>query len=177
MATVGDQASLAQQARRLYTEELVKGMPALVTSVVHWAVDSERATSAAADPGIVGRLRDVAVALKAYGEAWHRGIVVAIQEAVRQGAPASRSGDFGGPTKKLSLVDDETMDREILTSRLALAIMDRAGSEFNDLRTRVALLERPGDKVMPVFAGTRLHDGCPGSLLHHPSTQDFDFQD
>ena len=141
MATVGDQASLAQQARRLYTEELVKGMPALVTSVVHWAVDSERATSAAVDPGIVGRLRDVAVALKAYGEAWHRGIVVAIQEALRQGAPASRSGDFGGPTKKLSLVDDETMDREILTSRLALAIMDRAGSEFNDLRTRVALLE------------------------------------
>ena len=141
MATVGDQASLAQQARRLYTEELVKGLPSLVTSVVHWAVASERSTSAAADPGIVGRLRDVAVALKAHGEAWHRGMVAAIQEALRQGAPASRSGDFGGPTKKLSLVDDETMEREILRSRLALAIMDRAGSEFNDLRTRVALLE------------------------------------
>ena len=141
MATVGDQASLAQQARRLYTEELIKGLPVLVTTVVHWAVASERTTSAAADPGIVSRLRDVAVALKAHGEAWHRGIVVAMHDALRQGVPASRNGDFGGPTKKLSLVDDETMDREILTSRLALAIMDRAGSEFNDLRTRVALLE------------------------------------
>ena len=141
MATVGDQASLAQQARRLYTEELVKGLPQLVTSVVVWAVASERATTAAADPGIVGRLRDAAVALKAHGVAWHQGIVAAMQEALRQGAPVARSSDFGGPTKKLSLVDDETMDREILTSRLALAIMDRAGSEFNDLRTRVALLE------------------------------------
>jgi len=142
MATVGDQASLAHQARRLYTEELVKGLPQLVTSVVAWAVASDRATTAAADPGIVGRLRDAAVALKAHGAAWHQGIVSAMQEAMRQGVPASRRGDFGGPTKKLSLVDDETMDREILTSRLALAIMDRAGSEFNDLRTRVALLER-----------------------------------
>ena len=141
MATVGDQASLAQQARRLYTEELVKGLPALVTAVVHWAVAPERATSAGAEPGIVVRLRDVAVALKTQGVAWHQGIVGAMQEALRQGVPASRSGDSGGPTKKLSLVDDETMDREILTSRLALAIMDKAGSEFNDLRTRVALLE------------------------------------
>jgi hypothetical protein len=142
MATVGDQASLAHQARRLYTEELVKGLPALVTAVVHWAVAPERATGAAAEPGIVARLRDVAVALKSHGVAWHQGIVGAMQEALRQGVPASRSGDFSGPTKKLSLVDDETMDREILTSRLALAIMDKAGTEFNDLRTRVALLER-----------------------------------
>ena len=143
MATVGDQASLAHQARRLYTEELVKGLPPLVNAVVAWAVAPERATSAAADPGIVGRLRDLAVALKRQGVTWHQGIVAALQEALRQGVPASRAGDLSGaPTKKLSLVDDETIEREIITSRLALAIMDRASWEFNDLRTRVALLER-----------------------------------
>ena len=143
MATVGDQASLAHQARRLYTEELVKGLPPLVTAVVNWAVAPERAAAAAADPGIVGRLRDLAVALKQQGVTWHQGIVAALQEALRHGVPASRAGDFSGaPTKKLSLVDDETIEREIITSRLALAIMDRASWEFNDLRTRVALLER-----------------------------------
>jgi len=142
MATVGDQASLAYQARRLYTEELVKGLPALVNVVAAWAVAPERINAVTMDPGIVGRLRDTAIALKKHGVDWHQGMVAALQEALRHGVAASRTGEFGGPTKKLSLVDDETIEREIVTSRLALAIMDRANSEFSDLRTRVALLER-----------------------------------
>jgi hypothetical protein len=141
MATVGDQASLAQQARRLYAEELVKGLPAVVTSVLAWAVAAERSNSAATQPGLVGRLRDAAVALKLNGAAWHKGMVAGLRECLRQGLSSSRTGDPGGPTQKLSLVEHETIEREIVTSRLALAIMDRAGSEFNDLRTRVALLE------------------------------------
>ena len=142
MATVGDQASLAFQARRLYTEELVKGLPALVSTVANWAVAPERVAGAATDPGIVSRLRDTAIALKAHAADWHKGMVTALQGALRHGVSSSRSGDFGATTKKLSLVDDETIEREIVTSRLALAIMDRASWEFNDLRTRVALLER-----------------------------------
>ena len=142
MATVADQASLAVQARRLYTEELVKGLPALVSAVAAWAVGSERKGAIATDPGIASRLRDASAALKQRGTAWHQGIVAALQEALRHGASASRTGDAGASTRKLSLVDDETIEREIVTSRLALAIMDRASWEFSDLRTRVALLER-----------------------------------
>ncbi len=142
METVGDQASLAYQARRLYTEELVKGLPALVSAVEIWAVAPERITAVATDPGVVGRLRDTAIALKQHGPDWLNGMVAALQEALKHGAAASRTGDYGGTTRKLSLVDDETIEREIITSRLALAIMDRATWEFNDLRTRVALLER-----------------------------------
>ena len=142
MATVGDQASLAYQARRLYTEELVKGLSAVVSSVAAWAVAPERVAAVTTDATIVGRLRDTSIALKAHGAAWQQGMVAALQESLRHGAAASRTGQVGAPAKKLSLVDDATMEREILTSRLALAIMDRAGSEFNDLRTRVALLER-----------------------------------
>jgi hypothetical protein len=41
----------------------------------------------------------------------------------------------------LSLVDDDTIELEIVTSRLALAIMDRASWEFADLRSRMAHLE------------------------------------
>lgn len=142
METVGDQASLAYQARRLYTEELVKGLPALVNAVGNWAVAAERISAAAIDPGVVGRLRDTAIALKQHGTDWLNGMVAALRDALKHGAGASRTGDYGGTTRKLSLVDDETIEREIITSRLALAIMDRASWEFNDLRTRVALLER-----------------------------------
>jgi hypothetical protein len=142
MATIGDQASLAHQARRIYTEELVKGLPGVINGLVAWAVAPERTAASAADPGITGRLRDVAMALKQLGTVWHQGIVAALQDGLRHGVTASRTGELGANTKKLSLVDDETIEREIVTSRLALAIMDRASWEFSDLRTRVALLER-----------------------------------
>ena len=43
---------------------------------------------------------------------------------------------------KLSLVDNDTIELEILSSRLALTMMDRASSEFTDLRSRINFLER-----------------------------------
>jgi Protein of unknown function (DUF1631) len=142
MANVGEQASLAFQARRLYTEELVKGLPGLVNTVAAWAVAPERVAAVATDPGIVGRLRDTSIALKVHSEPWLKGMVSALLEALRHGVTVTKAGELGGTTaQKLSLVDDETVEREIVTSRLALAIMDRAGSEFSDLRNRVALLE------------------------------------
>jgi hypothetical protein len=142
MANVGEKASQAYQARRLYTEELFKGLPALVGAVAAWAVAPERMNAMATDPGVVNRLRDTAIALKKNGVTWHQGMVHALQEGLRHGVTPSRNGALGGAAQKLSLVDDETIEREIVTSRLALAIMDRAGTEFNDLRARVTLLER-----------------------------------
>lgn len=144
MATIGESAGLAYQARRVYTEELVKGLPLLVNTVAHWAVAPERATTPGIDPATLMRLRDLAADLKRNGVAWHQGMVAALQHALHHGAGSAVGGDTLTHTqaRKLSLVDDETIEREITSSRLALAIMDRAGSEFNDLRARVALLER-----------------------------------
>lgn len=143
MATVGDQASLAYQARRIYTELLVQGLPAAADATLAWAVAPERSTAQASDPGLAVRLRDAAAALKQHGVTWRDGVAAGLLEVLKHGVQATRTADLaGGNTQKLSLVDDETIEREIVTSRLALAIMDRASWEFNDLRTRVALLER-----------------------------------
>ncbi|NMS37897.1 DUF1631 family protein, partial [Vibrio parahaemolyticus] len=46
---------------------------------------------------------------------------------------------------ELSLVDDATIEHEILSSRLALAAMDLASFEFSDLRSRMQALERRED--------------------------------
>ena len=147
MATVGEGPSLAHQARRVYTEEVVKGLPHLINVVANWAASAERASAPGADGLQVQRLRDLAVDLKKAGITWHQGMVGALHEALRHGVAATAVSDLGGTTqtRKLSLVDDETIEREITTSRLALAIGDRAGNEFNDLRARVALLERRDD--------------------------------
>jgi Protein of unknown function (DUF1631) len=144
MATVGDAASLAYQARRVYTEELVKGLPALINFVANWAASPERSTTTTTDAWQLQRIRDLVADMRQRGAAWHQGMVGSLQDALHAGAsPAASAGAKRPAAKKnLSLVDDVTIEREITTSRLALAIMDRAGSEFNDLRARVALLER-----------------------------------
>ena len=75
---------------------------------------------------------------------WHKTMVNGLRNALLHGVSALRPGDLpmpGASSGPLALVDDDTIEREILTSRLALAIMDQAASEFTDLRARMALLE------------------------------------
>jgi Protein of unknown function (DUF1631) len=141
MATVGDAASLAYQARRVYTEELVKGLPTLINFVANWAASPERSTTTTTDAWQLQRIRDLVAEMRQRGAPWHQGMVAALQDALHGGA-APAGVKKPAAKKNLSLVDDVTIEREITTSRLALAITDRAGSEFNDLRARVALLER-----------------------------------
>jgi hypothetical protein len=148
MATVGDAASLAYQARRVYTEEVAKGLPTLITFVANWSASPERSAATTTDSWQLQRIRDLVADLRERGAAWHQGMVSHLQDALHLGAaPAATGGNAARPgeKKKLSLVDDVTIEREITSSRLALAIMDRAGSEFSDLSARVALLERRED--------------------------------
>jgi hypothetical protein len=143
MATVGDAASLAYQARRVYTEELVKGLPTLINFVHNWAASPERSATTTTDSWQLQRIRDLVADLRQRGGTWHQGMVAALQDALHMGAVAPGGAAKPGAKKKnLSLVEDATIEREITASRLALAITDRAGNEFNDLRARVALLER-----------------------------------
>lgn len=144
MATSAQASQLASQARRLYTDELVKGLPGLVRHVVGSA---QSALAKPAEFQIAQRRRDLVQGLQKSARVWLNGMNEGLQHVLTQGAgSAVQPGDLSRPgnasDKSLSLVDDDTIDREILTSRLALAIMDRASWEFSDLRSRVAMLEQ-----------------------------------
>src|SRR5213594_198750 len=101
MATANTMA-LAAQARRRYTEALVHGLAGVVQ-----AVD--------------GGARELLGKRAEHGEAAKR------RQAAQQGiASVTRAGDLPRPgvsssarMGKLSLVDDDTIEREILSSRLA----------------------------------------------------------
>lgn len=145
MATAADFSALATQVRRLYTEELVKGFVGVLTAVEALARQQE---DKPADWPTTQRRRETVAALQQRGSAWHQATVGALRNAMLYGISASRPGDLpratrdAAPQQKLSLVDDDTIEREILGSRLALAVMDRASWEFTDLRSRMAVLER-----------------------------------
>jgi len=142
MAHSSDHAELAEQARRTYAEQLVKGLPAMVNSVVETA---RQLLDKPSEHASFMRRRELVHELKNGAAVWHKTMVNSLRNALLGGASATRPGDLPPPgTQKgpLSLVDDDTIEREILTSRLALAVMDQAASEFTDLRARMAALER-----------------------------------
>jgi hypothetical protein len=132
---------LAGQARRLYTEEVVKGLPAVIQTIC----ESAQATlDKPAEPAAALRRRELVQVLLKVASPWHRHIVTGLREALQFGVSASRIGELPMPSSHsgMTLVDDDTIELEIMTSRLALAIMDRASWEFSDLRSRVAHLEQ-----------------------------------
>jgi hypothetical protein len=141
MATSAAPSSLAAQARRLYTEEVVKGLAHLVQA----AIDGARhLLDKPCEHQDWMRRRDLMQELHKGAQAWHRGVVNGLRHALVYGVSASRPGDLpppGSASGGLSLVDNDTIEVEIVTSRLALAVMDKASWEFADLRSRVAHLE------------------------------------
>ena len=145
MANRANASALAEQARRLYAEELLKGMPDLIR---HLAENARHALDRPADYQTAQRRRELMQGLQKSARGWLAHMNDGLRQVLQQGAvhPATaeppRGGLSGAGAGGLSLVDDDTIEREILTSRLALAIMDRASWEFTDLRTRVATLEQ-----------------------------------
>ncbi|MED5620493.1 DUF1631 family protein [Ideonella sp. BN130291] len=143
MATSAASLTLATQARRLHTEELVKGMGGVVR---HLAEAARELRGKPAEHAVAQRRRDVAEEIQRSIAAWQHAVVQGLQRALNHGLSAAKPSDLPPPGRQvlgdLSLVDDDTIEREILSSRLSLAIMDRASWEFSDLRSRISVLER-----------------------------------
>ncbi len=149
------QSALAQQARRAYVEGALRGLPGLVQEVEK----SARALAGqSSEPALAMKRRDLVLDLQKAAPFWQQGMMSMLRSGLSSGmVSASRPGDLPAPSSRggaLSLVDDDTIEHEILSSRLALAMMDRASWEFSDLRSRINQLERrdeldPNDAFRP----------------------------
>jgi hypothetical protein len=142
MATRAQLENIASQARRLYIEEIVKGLTPLVQAVLDTA---RMLLDKPSEHVVFQRRRDLMQSLMTGAQAWHRSIVNGLRHLLSSGHSMARAGErsslANANRESLSLVSDDTIDLEIVTSRLALAIMDKASWEFSDLRSRVAHLE------------------------------------
>jgi hypothetical protein len=142
MSIAAHPSDLAQQARRVYAEAIVRALPAVVAQIENAA---RLQASVPAEPGLGMRRRELVMDLQKAAPFWLQGMQSMVRGAMRSGIvsavtprdlPPVSSRDPG-----FTLVDDDTIENEILSSRLALAMMDRASWEFTDLRTRIGSLE------------------------------------
>jgi hypothetical protein len=154
MATTADALALAAQARRSYVERLLSGVPSVVQAVEE---GSRHLAAQTAEHGVQYKRRDIAADLRKAAPLWINGMVSALRGALVSGTvSAIRPADLpqAGRATSMTLVDDDTIEVEILSSRLALAMMDRASWEFTDLRSRMSALEKrdeldPQDVLRP----------------------------
>ncbi|MEO7335450.1 MAG: DUF1631 family protein [Caldimonas sp.] len=143
MEPLANPSALAQQARRSYSERLLEGLPTLVQAVEQGA---RMLATTTAEPSVTASRRAVIGDLHSAAPQWLRGMTTILRGAFKSGVlPTSFQSDlpaYSDRPVKLSLVENDTIELEILSSRLALGIMDRASWEFNDLGARINFLER-----------------------------------
>lgn len=142
MAISADPKALAAQARRTFLNVLLYGAPNALAAVEEGA---KALASQSAPPDLLLRRRDAWSDLQRYRAKWQQALVERLQR--RQAGNLQDPGPSGPAGlshrgAELSLVDDDTIEHEILSSRLALATMDQASSEFTDLRSRMTTMER-----------------------------------
>ena len=157
MATHADSNALAALARRSYVEGLLNGLPGVVRAVDQGA---RTLLGQVAEHGVQMRRRELVEDLTKASGVWLQGATTMLRGALLSGVvSASRPSDLPPPSGRsaspgLSLVDNDTIESEILSSRLALSMMDRASWEFTDLRSRMTVLESrdeldPNDVLRP----------------------------
>ena len=144
MTIVPHPSELSQQARRMFAEMAMRGLPGAVGAVEEGVF---KLSNAPADPALATRRRELVLDLRKLGPPWIHAMQSMLRGALRGGiVSAVAPRDLPAPPQRgydtnFTLVDDDTIEDEILGSRLALSMMDKASWEFTDLRSRIASLD------------------------------------
>lgn len=144
--------SLLDQARLFYAERLVKEFQSWADAALSGAqVLNEKA----AERTIAQQRRDMLQDVMRHGAQWPVKLSERVRRQVSSG-PVTGHGDLtddkGKPARAvggtaygsldLKLVDEDTIQHEILVSRLGQGLMDKGVWEYNDLRARLLALAR-----------------------------------
>jgi hypothetical protein len=142
MAQAPASSVVAAHARRGYLELLMREVVGTVRAVIDGA---KVQMSQTAEPALQMKRRELVMDLPRLAPRWQQALLAAMQRgnSAPAGAAAAAAATRGATlSTNFSLVDDDTIDREILVSRLALSMLDKASWEFSDLRGRISALEK-----------------------------------
>ena len=127
---------LAQQAREQFAKELETLISGLVR-VIHQRLTAPPQASGSTQSDLhllMDTTARFAAEYRPWAEAVYQGWHAALQNSGSPDAGNSQAAALG-------LLDDEVVEKEILVSRLSLAVQDKAHWDINDLRLRIQMLE------------------------------------
>jgi hypothetical protein len=140
MASDALKQAQAKQSRRLFIDRLINGLPGLVVQLESGV---RRLADQVALPAVMLRRREALDGLRVASGLWLESMLSVAKAAYPDGLmPASTPAGLPSTGRlKFSLVDNETIEEEILSSRLSLSIKEKASWEFGDLRSRMIFLD------------------------------------
>jgi Protein of unknown function (DUF1631) len=140
-AVIAANLTLARQAREQFVAHAAGVMSGMATAVAERVVELIAQSENTRD---AQKRRDFLMTYRQVNSEWTQGTMLAWRKALLQPAEAGR-GHID--SDMLALIGDDVVENKILSSRLALGIMDKAGAPLNELRIKVQQLE--GTKELP----------------------------
>jgi Protein of unknown function (DUF1631) len=140
-AAIAANLTLARQAREQFVAHAAGVMSGMATAVAERVVELIAQSENTRD---AQKRRDFLMTYRQVNSEWTQGTMLAWRKALLQPAEAGR-GHID--SDMLALIGDDVVENKILSSRLALGIMDKAGAPLNELRIKVQQLE--GTKELP----------------------------
>ncbi len=140
--TVGSPRDLAHLARRSYLQALRLRAADLVSACAQGA---RLLASQSSEPSLYTRRRDLVMDWPRHEAAWQGGLQShfnAAHDALFHGLPPqTRPSTLEGAAQQFSLVDDSVVELDMIVSRLAQALSDKAGWQYTDLCSRLQGLQ------------------------------------
>ena len=132
-------AALARRAREIYATQAVRVLAELAVAVRSLLNESLNKANNARD---MQERRDAWLAYQKGESVWVNGITSAWKTGIlATNASTTTSQRLRLPTEAFELMGNDVVENKILSSRLALRILDKCSWEFNDLTLRVRQLE------------------------------------
>ncbi|MGY8904909.1 MAG: DUF1631 family protein [Burkholderiales bacterium] len=133
--------TLARQARDVYVAHVEGVVPEIAEAIMNHLLTQLDQSGSARD---MQDRRDAMMTFQKQKADWARGLIKAWRKALM---PVTASITLRLDSDRLELMGDEVVSNKILSSRLSLAIMDKATWEFMDLRLRMTRLENVPEMV------------------------------
>jgi hypothetical protein len=128
-------APLARQVRERFVAHMVGVLPEVCESVRHALGDLMNSAKSSRD---MQQRRDALVEFEQCGARWIEAVARAWTRAL---VPATATARVRMELASLELIGDDVVENKILSSRLAMAVQEKAVWELNDLKLRVTHLE------------------------------------
>ncbi|MBE7367377.1 DUF1631 family protein [Ramlibacter pallidus] len=128
-------APLARQARERFVAHMEGGLPELVNAVRNLLQEQMNSAQSSRD---MQQRRDALVDFEHYGSRWTEATSKAWRRAI---IPPTATGRVRMELASLELIGDDVVENKILSSRLAMAVQEKAVWDLNDLKLRITHLE------------------------------------
>lgn len=141
---------MADRVRRRFVTSLVDGLPALREALEVQLLAQANLTGTARE---MQQHRDAWMDWQQHRQAFFDGVAEAWRQALQPATLGQDAAEAASVAKaqapldimSLELVGDEVVENRIVSARMALALGDRVGQEFSELRARLLELERGAD--------------------------------